>query len=111
MTSFFNNYQFEESEIDQEVECRGGLCLSKTLIREGHSDPISQRFKDLVVPIGLILENRSTDLHNRFLNMHDGVLQPVPEGMFEQFFSSMNGQMEKEKGSHNSSKKTKKNRK
>lgn len=114
MNSFYSNYQFENYEIDQEVECRGGLCLSKTLIKEGHSDPISQRFKDLVVPIGLVLENRSTDLHNRFLNIDDGLLQPVPEGMFEKFFSSMNGQMEKagkmEKGS-TSAKKTKKNRK
>jgi hypothetical protein len=108
MNSFYSNYQFENSEIDQEVECRGGLCLSKTLIREGHSDPISQRFKDLVVPIGLILENRSTDLHNHFLNIDDGLLQPVPEGMFEKFFVSMNGQMEK---GTSSTKKTRKNRK
>lgn len=108
MASFYSNYQFENSEIDQEVECRGGLCLSKVLIKEKHSDPISQRFKDLVVPIGVVLENRSTDLHNRFLNIDDGLLQPVPEGMFEQFFNSMNGKMEK--GS-TSAKKTKKNRK
>jgi len=89
MDSFYKHYTFEEDEIAK--TCQGGLCLSKS----SHANPLTERFKDLVVPIGLILENRSTDLHNRFLNMEDGLLQPVPEGMFEKFFTILNGKMEK----------------
>lgn len=100
MDSFYKHYLFEEDETAN--SCQGGLCLSKSM----GANPISQRFKDLVVPIGLILENRSTDLHNRFLNMEDGILQPVPEGVFEKFFTILNGQMEK--GSNNKSRKKRK---
>lgn len=89
MDSFYKHYTFEEDE--HEKTCQGGLCLSKA----SKSNPLAERFKDLVVPIGLILENRSTDLHNRFLNMADGLLQPVPEGVFEKFFNILNGEMEK----------------
>jgi len=89
MNSFYKYYTFEEDENTK--HCQGGLCLSKA----SHANPISQRFKDLVVPIGLILENRSTDLHNQFFNIDDGLLQPVPEGMFDKFFTSVNGTMEK----------------
>jgi len=108
MASFYNNFIFEEIEGEENSnrECRGGLCLSKTLAKSNLTDPVSQRFKDLVVPIGLILENRSIDLHNRFMNMNEPFLPHVPESMFEKFFVSMNGTIEK--GSHNRSRKSKK---
>ena len=71
--------------------CKGGLCVERAIKVD---NPTASQFKDLIVPIGLILENRSTDLHNHFLNIDDD-LQPVNESMIDFLFTKANGKIEK----------------
>lgn len=104
MNSSFEKFQFleekEEDPINDEIvggdsnnTCKGGLCLEKS-IKTNH--PTVSQFKDLIVPIGLVLESRTIDLHNELMNI-ESELQPVNESMFEQLFLLANGRIEKSK--------------
>ena len=73
------------SLVEYDKICKGGLCIERAIKVD---NPTASQFKDLIVPIGLILENRSTDLHNHFLNIDDDELQPVNESMIELLFTS-----------------------
>lgn len=93
MDSHFDTFHFlEEADYEegQPMVLKGGLSLEKSM-KTGN--PTVSRFKDLIVPIGLVLDNRKNNVYEDII----GELKDISETMFDNLFSLANGICEQSK--------------